>query len=66
MTYLVEPGAGVPVDDSNTNGRGGFGRAAASPSGLEYESYFNLDGCVLQVHVGGCNPAATAEYQELF
>jgi hypothetical protein len=43
-----------------------FQRAAASPSGLEYESYFSLDGCVFQVHVGGCNPAATAKYRELF
>lgn len=31
---------------------------------LAYASYYSLDGCVFQVHVDGCNPAATAAYQE--
>jgi hypothetical protein len=30
---------------------------------LAYASYFNLDGCVFQVHVDGCNPASTEAYR---
>jgi len=41
-------------------------RARTSPTGLAYESYVSLEGCVFQVHVGGGNPNASARYRELF
>jgi hypothetical protein len=42
-----------------------FQTAKNSSSGLAYESYFNLDGCVFQI-TDGCNPNAGARYQQLF
>jgi hypothetical protein len=42
-----------------------FTAAKASPTGLEYQSYFNLDGCVFQL-TDGCNPTAGSRYQQLF
>jgi hypothetical protein len=30
---------------------------------LAYASYFNLDGCVFQIHLDGCNPSAAETYR---
>jgi hypothetical protein len=43
-----------------------FQSAKASSSGLEYQSYFDLDGCTFEIHTDGCNPNAAALYQQLF
>jgi hypothetical protein len=43
-----------------------FQSASRSPSGLAYESYFNLNGCTHQIHDDGCNPEAAERYRQLF
>lgn len=44
-----------------------FLQVAASPAGLEYQSYFALgDGSTFKVYVDGCNPKSSAAYQRLF
>jgi hypothetical protein len=43
-----------------------FQRAKNSPTGLEYESYFNLSGCDFQLNTGGCNPNSSALYRQLW
>ncbi|MET7402575.1 hypothetical protein ABZS66_54755 [Dactylosporangium sp. NPDC005572] len=42
-----------------------FERARNSPTGLEYESVFVLEGCKFAL-TAGCNPGAAARYQQLF
>jgi len=42
-----------------------FQAAANSPSGLAYQSYFNLLDCTFKI-TDGCNPNAGARYQQLF
>ena len=42
-----------------------FQAAKNSPTGLAYESYFDLDDCTYMI-TNGCNPNAGARYQQLF
>ena len=42
-----------------------FQAAKNSPSGLAYESYFDLDDCTYMI-TDGCNPNAGARYRQLF
>jgi hypothetical protein len=40
---------------------------AASPSGLQYQSFFNLGtGCTFMIYGNGCNPKSAAAYRQLF
>jgi hypothetical protein len=48
-----------------------FQSAKNSPTGLEYQSYFDLDNgnpdpCVFEIHTDGCNPQSAAKYKSLF
>lgn len=44
-----------------------FTTVAASPTGLEYQSYFNIgNDCTFKIYGDGCNPKAAAVYRQLF